>query len=386
MLVYSAGSVEVERLVRMADESGQNNFLFSFANDGARQCARYFCRQPQRQLVIDSGAFSVWNRNERISLQHYISFCKEIQDIAKCPVSFVSLDKIPGSRGDGVNPTTEQSEEACKEGWENYQQMLAAGIKAIPTFHEFDDFKWLFLMLEEAEYIAVSPRKSGVSQEIKMEWLGTVYAAVGLDTKVHGLGIAGSAAMESFPFYSVDSRTWIHCSKGTFRYFDGRRIVSLSPDQWQAPSEEHIWDHGTDAIEEARREYRLPGPGGNYHFMMRALDADARLQRFLTRLWNKRGVHQSQIPDAIDTSYHLDLSDILYKEACESGSWRSVAERRRMDSQYVQWAVNLGRETAEWQAYSRGDIPLELLADRLGWHLWNEQLSTREFYSPRPGA
>ena len=382
MLVYSAGSVQVPRMVKMADQSGQNNFLFTFHGGGSRRCAEHFCKEPHRNLVIDSGAFSVWNSGKKkkikISVKAYIDFCRKLIKAAECPLTFVSLDVIAGSKEDGLIPTPEQSEVACKEGWENYMTMRAAGISVIPTFHEFDDPKWLFMYLRETDHIAVSPRKRGVSQELKIEWLASVFAETGLDTKVHGLGIAGSEAMENFPFFSVDSRAWLQGANGNFRYFDGRRSRSLTPDEWQKSSDEHIWDDGTDACSEARREYHERGTGGNFHFMMRALEADVRLQNFVSLLWNRRGVYPNLTP-ALGTAYHLELSDRLHSEARIAGNVQLLAERRRLDLEYVEWAVSLATQTAHWQAFQRGEIPLEALADRVGWKMWDEQLSIRDY-------
>jgi hypothetical protein len=217
---------------RMANESGQNNLLFTFAHKDARECARHFCKQPHRNLIIDSGAFSAWSKDISISLQEYITFCRELMEIAECPVAFMSLDKIAGSRGDGQLPTEKQAEEACETGWKYYRQLRAAGIKVIPTFHQFDDFDWLFRLLDDGiDYVALSPRKGGVLPADKVEWLGQAFKEIGLDTKVHGLGIAGSEPMESFPFYSVDSSSWLQGGNGTFRYFDGRKVRALSRDE-----------------------------------------------------------------------------------------------------------------------------------------------------------
>ena len=160
-----------------------------------------------------------------VSLEEYIAFCRELKEIAQCPIAFMSLDKIAGSRVEGRLPTEKQTEEACETSWKYYRQLRAAGIEAIPTFHQFEDPKWLFQFLNDGiDYIALSPRKSGVSTADKVEWLGHVFKEVGIDTKVHGLGVAGSEAMESFPFYSIDSSSWLQGSNGTFRYFDGRRV------------------------------------------------------------------------------------------------------------------------------------------------------------------
>src|SRR5260370_6475221 len=344
MFVYSAGSQSVKRTVQMADESGQNNLLFTFADKQAQQCARHFCAQPQRNLIIDSGAYSAWSREEEIDLDEYIRFCGEILAIKKCNVEFISLDVSLGSKEDGFVPDEYKVEEACEKGWSNYTKLRAVRIPVMPVFHQFEDFDWLHRMAKDTKYISVSPRKRVVSQDLKIEWLGKVFSEVGLDVKIHGLGISSSETLESFPFYSVDSSTWLESSKGTFRYFDGRQAVCLSSDEWRTTSEEHRWDDGTDAVAEARETYVPQGQGGNYHFMKRALEADVRLQRFLSALWDERGIRSGTTsPDEIsdEANYHLSLSADIYKEAKAAGGWRAVAARRGLGPSYVQWAINL---------------------------------------------
>ncbi len=385
MLVYSAGSVDVPRMERMANESGQNNLLFTFAHKDARDCARHLCKQRHRRVIIDSGAFSTWNKGIQISLKEYIAFCLEILDTANCSVMIMSLDTIAGSRSDDRLPTPDRFQEACEASWKYFEEMRAAGIPAIPTFHQFDDTDWLFRMLDEGtECIALSPRKRVVSPALKIEWLGDRFRDIGLETRVHGLGIASPEMMEIFPFYSVDSSSWLQGKNGNFRYFDGRRVQSLSPDEWAKDSAEAKWDDGTDAIAEAHREYRQPGQGGNYHFMMRALEADARLQGFLSRLWKQRGVYSGSVSTMTTGTDHLEQSNILYKEFCVAGGVTKVSRARGMDPEYVDWAIRLGRETASWQAYQKGEIPFESLADQLAWgEPWDEQLSLREIFGPR---
>jgi len=379
MLVYSAGqTLTLEKMSGMADESGQSNFLFSFADKQSRKCARYFCTQSHRRLIVDSGAFSVWSRGEELTLESYISFCREIQALAKCQVTFISLDVIAGSRDIDALPTREQSEVACKKSWENYQKMRAAGIPAIPTFHQFDDFEWLYVMAQDSDYIAVSPRKSIVGQESKMEWLTSVFAGLELQNKVHGLGIAGSPAMENFPFYSIDSTAWLRCGSGTFRYFDGRHILAMDQDEWRHTDAEHKWDDGTDAVAEARTHYHPPGTGGNYHFMMRGLAADARLQRFLTQLWQERGFPAGEVVahnHPTETTCHLCNSASLHADFCRIGDWRDVADRRKMDPEYVGWAVHLAMQTALWQSHRRGELGPQALLDKVWQTMWDGQLN-----------
>jgi hypothetical protein len=378
MNVYSAGRTHSDpKMVDMADRSGQNNFLLSFAYKEVQKFAKYFCQQSSRKLIIDSGAFTAWTKGDVIDLDEYAESCKEIMSIAQCPVAFISLDVIAGSKDENSRPDEAEFERACEASWKNYAKLRKAGIPVIPTFHQYDDFRWLYLMLEETDYIALSPRKNGGDQDFKIEWLEKVFGGIDLDIKVHGLGVTQSEAMENFPFYSVDNTVWIQASKGIFRFFDGRRVQQISQDEWRnpKPGKEYKWDDGADAIAEAHEHYRPSG--GNYHFMTRALEADARLQRFLTQLWQERGFPRGDVVAHSHSSHttrcHLCNSASLYAEARRVGDWRKVADRRGMDPEYVGWAVHLAAQTAIWQKYHRGEISPQALADKL-WHtMWDGQ-------------
>jgi hypothetical protein len=378
MNVYSASRTEssVEKMARMAEKSGQNNFLLSFFDKAAQQFARHFCKQPHHKMIIDSGAFSAWTKRKPLEVGDYIKFCKEIISIAKCPVLFISLDEIAGAKDESSRPDPEEFEKACEKSWTNYEKLRDAGIPAIPTFHQYDDFKWLYRMAGEADYIAVSTRKDGSGQDFKTEWLEQVFAGIGFDKKVHGLGVCKSETMENFPFHSVDNTVWLNASKGIFRYFDGRRARPIQQDEWRNPRKGKVyeWDDGTDAITEAQKYYRPSG--GNYHFMTRALEADAKLQGFLTMLWGERGFPGGEVVPhhhSTNTTCHLCISASLYADFRRARDYRKVAERRGMDPKYVGWAVHLAAQTALWQKYRRGEIFPQALADRL-WHtMWDGQ-------------
>jgi hypothetical protein len=160
MIVYSAGSPPPAK-VNAEELSGQSNLLLSFADERCQVFAKEFCQKPHRRLIIDSGAYSAWNSNKAIDLDDYIAFCLEIKAIAKCPVEFISLDVIAGSKDEDFRPNEAVFQAACEEGWKNFVKMRKAGINAIPTIHQFDDddndFGWLQRMVGEAEYIALSP-------------------------------------------------------------------------------------------------------------------------------------------------------------------------------------------------------------------------------------
>src|SRR5205807_768623 len=119
--LYIAGNLQADMLEKIANRAGANHFLCAFSAAGARQNAKYFCTQTHRRVFVDSGAYSAWTKGKPIKLGEYIAFCKQIMDMAKCPVVFAALDVIPGVKG--REPTRLEIQKACDEGWENYQAM-----------------------------------------------------------------------------------------------------------------------------------------------------------------------------------------------------------------------------------------------------------------------
>jgi hypothetical protein len=332
MLLYLAGSLgDGEREEKFADKAlpylydGKNlvrphvnNFLFTFADEGAQQSARHFCVQPQRRLIIDSGAYSVWSRGARVDPGDYIAFCNEIKKIAKCPVTFIALDVISGKES-----TDAEREKACEEGYDNWQTMTQEGITCLPTFHQYDPPRWLKRIADESDYLAVSHSKSrSVNFDQKAAWLRGVFKYVGRKKKVHGLGVASTNLMKEFPYYSVDSTWWVQAGKRSLRpspsaYMsleqwkqilrrDGERFM-----QWarEAGGEWEEWARerdslGEQCVEEGLDEYLRTGLGfgtpgvdpdpegnsGGYWLQTLAMAAEVEREAEITKFWRQKGV------------------------------------------------------------------------------------------------
>jgi hypothetical protein len=391
MIVYSAGSPPPKKhRLQIEQQSGQSNLLLSYAYKECQAAAVEFCQQPQRKLLIDSGAFTAWTDNKVVNLDEYISFCQNIKDTAKCPVEFISLDVIAGSKNEDFRPDEAVFQAACEQGWKNFVKMKKAGIVAIPTLHQFDDddndFGWLQRMIGEAEYIALSPRKrNGGDTDYKLEWLRKIFTeAAGLGKRFHALGVAQEDVMEDFPFFSADNTMWTRSSKGLFCYFDGRRIRRIPKAEWQnpIPGKDYSCDDGTDAIAKANASYSSKG---NYGFITHALEADAKLSRFLTQLWAERGLPDGKVvphENHSGTICHLCASAELYSQFRRLGDWRLVAKQSGQDQGYVNWAVQLGRQTDLWQQHHSGKLDTQNLAELLWYQGWDKQLNyfDRELY------
>ena len=163
-------------------------------------------KQNQVNLLCDSGAFTAWSKGDEVNLDEYIAFIKKNEDLI---TNSVNLDVIPGKTGE--NPTKEQSEQAAAKGWENLLYMKSKGLDPIHVFHQGDDFKWLDLMLENCEYIGVSPCND-FHDNVKQDWLDETFRFIleskHPDIKTHAFGVTSERLLKRYPWYSADSSSY----------------------------------------------------------------------------------------------------------------------------------------------------------------------------------
>lgn len=163
-------------------------------------------------LLLDSGAFSAWNQGVHIDIDKYIDFCLEHEPYLDY---IVNLDVIPASPGIKKISKSE-IERSASEGWKNYEYMLKKGIpkeKLIHVFHMNEDYTWLQRMVKEIPYIGLSPANDRTTPE-KQKWLDEcmnyVCGANGMPlVKWHGFGVTSLRLMLRYPWYSVDSTSWV---------------------------------------------------------------------------------------------------------------------------------------------------------------------------------
>jgi hypothetical protein len=178
------------RAYPLLKELGAKNYLLSFAVD-AKQCHKML----DENVIIDSGAFSVWNKGITIDIDDYLEFCKA----QPSRWTFINLDVIPPK-----GATAEDIENCCQKGYENYLYLKQHLENIMPVFHYGEDIKWLHKYMETADWIGISPNNNS-HENVKREWLKGIFHITQDKVKTHGLGYSSFEGLTMFPFYSVDS-------------------------------------------------------------------------------------------------------------------------------------------------------------------------------------
>ena len=147
-------------------------------------------------LFLDSGAFSAFTQKITINIQEYIAFIKEHQEYIDV---YANLDAI----GDPVQTL------------KNQRIMEDAGLKPLPCFHYGEPISYLLRYLKNYEYIALGGMVPISTTEL-IKWLDELYSNYFCEeetgivkVKIHGFGLTSLKLMLRYPWYSVDSTSWV---------------------------------------------------------------------------------------------------------------------------------------------------------------------------------
>lgn len=158
-------------------------------------------------LFLDSGAFSAWTQGLTIDIQEYITFVKEHKDILEV---YANLDVI-GIGGKQPNRLT------AEKTLENQKIMEEAGLSPLPCFHFGEPFEFLEYYIANYDYLALGV--AGNSGIKLIPWLDECFSKYICDAKgypkvkVHGFAVTSLPLMLRYPWYSVDSTSWIMTSR-----------------------------------------------------------------------------------------------------------------------------------------------------------------------------
>lgn len=149
------------------------------------------------ELFLDSGAFSAHTQGEVISIDQYAAY---INEHGKHFTVRANLDDI-GDTG--------------PKSWANLKELERQGCDVFPVFHADDDFIYLTRMLDGGYNFMALGGLVGASRNVLREWLDKVWANYLVKPdgtprlQVHGFGLTDTELMLRYPWYSVDSSSWV---------------------------------------------------------------------------------------------------------------------------------------------------------------------------------
>lgn len=202
MKIYFAGiSSNVKRL-NYLKEFGANKLMLTYADIRHYKLQIPRLKNSNFDIFFDSGAFSLWRRGIKINIKDYCEYLK-IHEIDK----YIVLDKV----GDHKDTMT------------NQKIMEDMGMKPIPVYHFNSPIENLYEICEAYPYVCLGGTV-GAHSSTRIKFFTQIFEHFPKH-KFHGLGLTDPKIIKLFPFYSVDSSTWLIAEKRG-RIFDenGQRI------------------------------------------------------------------------------------------------------------------------------------------------------------------
>lgn len=148
-------------------------------------------------LFLDSGAFSAHTQNDEIRIEDYGRF---ILEHGQHFTVKANLDDI-GDTG--------------PKSWDNWVALRNMGCDVFPVHHAQDEDRFLTMILDSGiEFMALGGLV-GASRNVLREWLDRIWSKYLVKDdgtprlNVHGFGLTDTELMIRYPWFSVDSSSWV---------------------------------------------------------------------------------------------------------------------------------------------------------------------------------
>lgn len=158
-------------------------------------------RKDGVKVFLDSGAFSAFTKGIEVDLDGYCTYIRENYDIIE-QVDGVLCASVLDGIGDPLKT------------WQNQLAMEQRGVRPLPCFHYGEDERYLEWYLEHYEYITLGGMVPISTQQL-IYWLDRIWDKYLTDgagqprVRVHGFGLTALNLMERYPWFSVDSSSWV---------------------------------------------------------------------------------------------------------------------------------------------------------------------------------
>ena len=162
--------------------------LCSFANKSGAA----FVLSQGVDTFLDSGAYSIYTSGIRLSVKDYYVFLKQFGGFAS---QYANFDRI----GDWDKTR------------ENLRFLESLGMRPLPVFHMGTPFRILESLCDKYNYICLGGMVPHAKDPSMIStWADECFKiASRYKTRFHGFGCSSYLLMSRFPWYSVDSSSWL---------------------------------------------------------------------------------------------------------------------------------------------------------------------------------
>lgn len=188
------------------------------------------------RVFLDSGAFSSYTKGVKVDIYRYCDYILENQDM----IEYASvLDAI----GD-VDQT-----------WRNQVTMESQGVRPLPCFHYGEPEEALEHYVANYDHITLGGMVPISTPQLKL-WLDRIWGEYLTNPdgtpkiKVHGFGLTSLTLMLRYPWYSVDSSSWVQIAANGSILIPGMGTLAVSAN---SPAAKEANRH-LDTLPELQRE------------------------------------------------------------------------------------------------------------------------------------
>lgn len=204
-------------------------------------------RGDNRKVFLDSGAFSAFTKGVSVDIPKYCEYIKRNKDI----IEHVDGD-ILASVLDGIGDPLKT--------YQNQLEMERLGVRPLPCFHYGEDERYLEWYIANYTYITIGGMVPISTPQLKI-WLDRIWEKYLTDgagrpkVRVHGFGLTTVSLMERYPWYSVDSSSWVQIARvGGMMLMPEARVINVSNQSQQRRVEGQHIDTLTPPLRQAVEE------------------------------------------------------------------------------------------------------------------------------------